>query len=139
MSMFQEHKYYHKLKWNIILFCSLLIFLSIIYIQFFSKDFSIKPFGLEVLIVKSNSMNPIIYKDDIVVIKKQDEYEIGDIISYKDVQGNTITHRIIEKNEDVYCTKGDNNNTKDDIPIHIENIQGKVISILYSSKGQAKR
>lgn len=83
-------------------------------------------------------MNPIIYKDDIVVIKEQDKYEIGDIISYKDVQGNTITHRIIEKKEDVYYTKGDNNNTKDDIPIHIENIQGKVISILYSSKGQAK-
>ena len=86
MSMFQEHKYYHKLKWNIILFCSLLIFLSIIYIQFFSKDFSIKPFGLEVLIVKSNSMNPIIYKDDIVILTFHniDEKEFIDIFLYEE-------------------------------------------------------
>ena len=99
MSMFQEHKLHHKirLKQNIILILSILLVLTIIYIQFFSKEMNIKPFGIEVLTVKSNSMSPIFKKQDIIIIQEQNEYKIGDIITYEANTGELVTHRIIEK------------------------------------------
>ena len=135
MSMFQEHKYYHKnrIRQNIILVCSVLLVLTIIYIQFFSKEMNIKPFGIEALIVKSNSMSPIFSKNDIIIIQEQNEYKVGDIVAYNN-NGEIITHRIIEKNGNEFYTKGDNNNTKDETPICVNDIKGKVIFILYSIK-----
>ena len=136
MSMFQVHKFYHKIKikQNIFLICSLLLVLVIFYVQFFSKEMNIKPFGIEVLIVKSNSMSPVFNKNDIIIIQEQKEYKIGDIVTYKANNGSIITHRIIEKDENEIYTKGDNNNTKDENPICIDDIKGKVIFILYSRK-----
>ena len=95
---------------------------------------NIKPFGIEVLIVKSNSMSPVFNKNDIIIIQEQKEYKIGDIVTYKANNGSIITHRIIEKDENEIYTKGDNNNTKDENPICIDDIKGKVIFILYSRK-----
>ena len=122
-----------RLKQNIILILSILLVLTIIYIQFFSKEMNIKPFGIEVLTVKSNSMSPIFKKQDIVIIQEQNEYKVGDIVAYIADDGNIVTHRIIEKNENGFYTKGDNNNTKDEVLIHSNNIIGKFKMILYSS------
>lgn len=126
---------YHKirLKQNIILICSVLLLLTIIYIQFFSKEMNIKPFGIETLIVKSNSMSPIFRKNDIIIIQEQKEYKVGDIITYKANNGELVTHRIIEKTENGFYTKGDNNNTKDECLIYDGEILGKVIYIFYSN------
>ena len=72
-------------------------------------------------------MKPTLKKDDYIVIKKQSEYEIGDIITYS-VEGDClVTHRIIEKYENAFITKGDNNNVADEKKIYKENILGKVI------------
>lgn len=93
---------------------------------------NIKPFGIEAFVVKSNSMSPIFNRNDIIIIKEQKEYKVGDIITYESNNGEIVTHRIIEKDENVFYTKGDNNNTKDEDPICISDIKGKVIFILYS-------
>lgn len=140
MSMFQEHKLYHKnkIKQNLILIFSVLLVIIIIYIQFFSREMSIKPFGIEVLIVKSNSMSPKFNKNDIIIIQEQKEYKVGDIVTYKADDGNIVTHRIIEIDENGFITKGDNNNTKDENPICINQIKGKVIYILNSTKDKQK-
>lgn len=98
-------------------------------LKFFSKDTNIKPFGIQILKVQSNSMNPEFRKEDIIVIKKEKEYEVGDIITFKTKDGNLITHRIIEKNENEFITKGDSNNTKDEEKITSSCIQGKVIFV----------
>lgn len=82
----------------------------------------------------SNSMNPIFKKNDIIIIQEQNEYKVGDIIAYIADDGNIITHRIIEKNENGFYTKGDNNNTKDETLIHSNNIIGKFKMVIYSSK-----
>ena len=85
---------------------------------------------LRTLIVKSNSMYPTLQKGDIILIKKYNNYKNGDIITY-DYEGNyLVTHRIIEKNNNFFITKGDNNNSKDDNFIQLDNIKGKVILIL---------
>ena len=123
-----------RLKQNIILILSILLVLTIIYIQFFSKEMNIKPFGIEVLKVKSNSMSPIFKKQDIIIIQEQNEYKIGDIITYEANTGELVTHRIIEKTENGFYTKGDNNNTKDEKEVSQKDIVGKAVYILHLNK-----
>ena len=136
MSLFQEHKLYHKHRlWeNLLLICSILLVLMIIYIQFFSSEMNIKPFGIQALRVMSDSMSPVFKKNDIIIIQEQNEYKVGDIVTYITDDGNIVTHRIIEENENGFYTKGDNNNAKDEALIYPNNIIGKFKIILYSSK-----
>lgn len=122
-------KSFKKLLSYFILILSILLVIVMITLKFFSKDTNIKPFGIQILKVQSNSMNPEFRKEDIIVIKKEKEYEVGDIITFKTKDGNLITHRIIEKNENEFITKGDSNNTKDEEKITSSCIQGKVIFV----------
>ena len=66
----------------------------------------------------------------IILIKKYNNYKQGDIVTYAEDSNYLITHRIIEKNNNSFKTKGDNNNSEDDKTIQLENIKGKVILIL---------
>ncbi len=110
----------------------LIILLSVFVIsyKFFFKDST--PFGVTILQVSSNSMVPVFKKGDFIIIKKQQTYNIGDIITYQVIDGNNkyyVTHRIIEKyeNESTYITKGDANNREDENKIYENEIRGKVI------------
>ncbi len=89
-------------------------------------------FGYTFFEVVSGSMSPEIEKWDVILVKIKDDFEVGDIISYK--SGDVIiTHRIMEINNDVYITKGDANNTMDN-PIKKDKIIGEVVDI-YSGMG----
>ena len=72
-------------------------------------------------------MYPKLEKGDIVLIKKYNNYIKGDIITYSFEDNYLVTHRIIEKNNEGFITKGDNNNSEDNELIKLENIKGKVI------------
>ena len=94
--------------------------------------------GIKTYVIISGSMEPNINIGDIVIAKsiknKEESIKVGDIISYRKGQ-NVITHRItnIEKDENGIlriATKGDNNNTEDSERILINNIEGKVITII---------
>ena len=94
--------------------------------------------GIKTYVIISGSMEPNIKIGDIVITKsiknKEESIKVGDIISYRKGQ-NVITHRItnIEKDENGIlriATKGDNNNTEDSERILINNIDGKVITII---------
>ena len=87
----------------------------------------IQPFGITILNVMSDSMKPTFEKGDKIVVKKQKDYEVGDIITYIDNDKNLITHRIIEKYEDGFITKGDNNNTEDKEKVRKNQVLGKII------------
>lgn len=68
--------------------------------------------GYSALIVLTGSMEPTIKAGEVIVIHEEDEYEIGDILTYR--EGNIlVTHRIIDKTETTYTTRGDANNTND--------------------------
>ncbi len=112
---------------NLFFISILCLVLFIIYSKFFSRNINIKPFGIQILIVSSNSMKPEFQKNDIIIIKEEKEYNIGDIVTFIDKEGNLVTHRIIEKYENAFYTKGDNNNTKDESKISYSEISGKVI------------
>ena len=112
---------------NLILILSIIFLIFVLFLKFYFPDRKIQPFGITILKVSSNSMKPTFKKDDYIVIKKQSEYEIGDIITYSLEENCLITHRIIEKYENAFITKGDNNNVADEKKIYKENILGKII------------
>lgn len=84
--------------------------------------------------VISESMSPRINKNDIIIVKrgyKNDEFRVGNIITFKNSDGEIITHRIEEivlsDLQNAYITKGDNNETVDEEIVRYEDIIGKVI------------
>jgi len=83
--------------------------------------------------VISESMEPEINVNDLIVIQKCEETKIKkrDIITYKKQDGSIVTHRIekIVKGEGqtLYITKGDNNPVEDVEEIKYEQIKGKYL------------
>ena len=83
--------------------------------------------GYSVLEIISGSMEPKFKIGDLIVIDtKITKFKEKDIVTFKDVNGEFVTHRIIEINEDEIITKGDNNNTIDEA-IEKEDIVGRYI------------
>lgn len=80
-------------------------------------------------VVLSGSMKPAIDENDLLVIHKQDSYEINDIVTYIDYENTPVTHRIIEINGSSVRTQGDANNVPDS-EFDVERIKGKVIAII---------
>lgn len=89
--------------------------------------------GISVFNIVSESMEPTINVNDLIVIKKCKESEIEnkDIITYKKDDGTAVTHRVIRKNkvngETIYTTKGDNNPVEDDGVIKYSQVHGKYV------------
>ncbi len=83
--------------------------------------------GYALLEVVSGSMEPIIHIGDMIVIDtKTTHYQENDIVTFYDVNGSFVTHRILSiKGEDM-ITKGDNNNSEDE-SIPLKNIVGKYV------------
>lgn len=126
---------------NIVITALLIIIIALniscIYQKFVLKQTPII-FGYSFAIVMSGSMEEEISVDDMIITQKQDNYNIGDIITFKvnnpKYNNNTVTHRIIEKTKDNnkvgFITKGDANNIEDEDIVYNENIVGKVIKIV---------
>ena len=118
----------YKRENQIIFILIILISVTIISIKFCLKDS--QPFGVTILRVSSNSLVPKFKKGDFIVIKKQEKYNVGDIITFEVIEENSkyyITHRIVEKNENKFITKGDANNKNDNYKVYENAIKGKVI------------
>ena len=95
-------------------------------VKILGKDYS-NIFGYTFFEVISGSMSPSIEKWDLILVKLDTEYEVGDVVSFKSGDAY-ITHRIVEKNDKTYITKGDANNTVDN-PITEDKIAGKVVKV----------
>ncbi len=94
-------------------------------------------FGYSVATVGSGSMEPTINTGDVIVNKKSDTYEVGDIITYySESESRYITHRIVQVNEDgSFRTQGDREGQPVDTkPVYYESIVGKVVKV-YPSGG----
>ncbi len=84
-------------------------------------------------VVQSGSMEPSIRVGDVIIIHAQQRYEKTDVITFKDAQKHTVTHRILEKKEitpPLYLTKGDANQAVDTEEIAHQSIIGKVILVI---------
>lgn len=123
---------------------SLLILIGVIVIMYFI-DFKLnekkgiyKPPLYSAYVIVSQSMEPSIMRQDVIVTRRINEADIkvGDVITFKSTDsryyGITITHRIeeimtLENGGIAYVTKGDNNNVADASIVNYDNILGKVI------------
>lgn len=84
--------------------------------------------GYSLLEVVSGSMEPTIHVGDMIIINtKASNYQENDIVTFLDVNGSFVTHRIVSINEEEMITKGDFNNTEDE-PTKIDKIVGKYVS-----------
>ena len=96
---------------------------------------SIYAFGLKLDIVLSDSMSPEFYKDDIVIVRAYNEYNVNDIIEFQ-LSGTSkpVTHRIISKTgtgkNAIFVTKGDANSESDRQEVKFSQVNGKVISVI---------
>ena len=68
----------------------------------------------KILTVQSNSMNPQFSVGDVLFVKPQSEYALGDVVSYNH-NGLIITHRIVEISDNNYICVGDNAQTSQTI------------------------
>jgi signal peptidase I len=81
----------------------------------------------------SYSMAPLINLGSVVIVRSQESYQIGDVISYYAQINNElviVTHRITEVSGNVYVTKGDANSLEDRELVRPRLIIGKVINII---------
>ena len=90
--------------------------------------------NIEIYTVTSESMKPRLNINDLIIVKKgyeNNQYKVGNIITFKNQKGEIITHRIsrIVKADlqNAYITKGDNNNAEDEELIKYDKVIGKVI------------
>lgn len=107
--------------------------LSVLYQRLVKRADSVSIFGFRSYIVLSGSMEPTLQVGDLIVSRQvgEEQVAVGDIITFQDADGLTVTHRvanIIPKDgETLYQTKGDHNNVNDVGLISIENIRGKYL------------
>lgn len=113
---------------TILIICLILVVsVYIVQIKIMNKKYA-NICGYTFFEVVTGSMANTINIGDVVIVKLNSEYAQNDIVVYES-NTNYITHRIIEINQNGIVTKGDNNNTEDEI-ISKEQILGKVISII---------
>ncbi len=83
--------------------------------------------GYGILDVISGSMEPTIKVGDLIVINTKDKnINVGDVVTFYDVDMAFVTHRVVSINDDIMITKGDANDSLDD-PIPLNNIVGKYV------------
>lgn len=111
---------------KIFLIIIIFILLFTLYSKFILKEQVIKLNKMAILVVVTGSMEPTIKSGEMIIIKELDEYNIDDIITYREDKNFLVTHRIVNKYENKYETKGDNNNLKDEA-IDKNQVEGKVI------------
>ena len=127
-SAIKDNKEYELAKnvlYNLVLSIFLTLVLAIIVV------YALK---LRLDIVKSDSMSPVFYKDDIVVVRACEEYNVGDIIEYQITKvTEPVTHRIVKKmgsgKNATFITQGDANGNSDGA-INYSQINGKVIAVI---------
>ena len=61
------------------------------------------------VIVNGNSMEPLYHRGDLVIIRAQPSYQVGDIVTYRHPQIGPVIHRIIGREVERFVFKGDHN------------------------------
>ena len=95
--------------------------------------FAVGLFPVQPTTVISGSMRPTLDVGDVVIIAKvsADTIKPGDIIQFREAEGITTVHRVIEIQEiegnTVFITQGDANRRPDANPVLPANVVGKVI------------
>lgn len=118
-----------------VLIFALTIVLSLLAERFIAKKAVPMAFGFSPLTVITPSMEPEIHPGDMIIIRSQSDYAVGDTVTYLLPDGkNSVTHEIIrtyvEGGTTYYITKGVNNDAEDPNPVAKQQVAGKVVLII---------
>lgn len=120
-----------KIIINAILIVSGIVLIAISALSITSYIFpggKVKIFGYTNAVVLSGSMEPSINVGDMLFVKKQGSYQVGDIVAFIPKERNIwVTHRIIAEDNEGFQTKGDNNNSADLNKVNKDDIIGRVV------------
>lgn len=79
------------------------------------------------VIVDGNSMEPGFHLGDLVLVRTEPSYQVGDAVTYQNKEmGKFVFHRIIETELDRFILKGDNNPWLDSYHPNQDEIVGKL-------------
>jgi signal peptidase I len=65
------------------------------------------------VIVNGNSMQPLYQQGDLVIVHKAVDYQVGDIVTYRNPDIGPVIHRIVGQQDDQFILKGDHNTWTD--------------------------
>jgi signal peptidase I len=63
--------------------------------------------------VRGNSMVPAMLNDDIVLLRRADDYDVGDAVAYRHPDMGVVLHRIVEDDGVRFTLRGDNKDSLD--------------------------
>ncbi len=109
---------------------NLFVVIAIVIALFLGATILLPRFDYHLIIIKSGSMEPTIGTGSAVIIKKEDAYAVGDVITFVRAKDGLITHRIVAINDNggvFYTTKGDANESTDVSHVGADDVRGKVI------------
>jgi signal peptidase I len=79
------------------------------------------------ILIIGNSMEPNFHRGDLIIVHPASEYNVGDIIAYRNIElKSNVFHRIIEQEYGRYTLKGDNNSWLDSYQPSREEVIGKL-------------
>ncbi len=85
--------------------------------------------GIHSFVVLTGSMEPFVNPGDLVLVNKEDYYNVGDVVAFS-TRGTIIVHRIHSVEDNYIITKGDANNYIDPWKIRPDKIIGKAFAVL---------
>ncbi len=77
-----------------------------------------------------NSMVPSIESGTLIIVQPDEPYLLGDIIAFVNEDEINVVHRIVEKNDEGFVTKGDNNTSNDEDIVPYDDVLGRAIFII---------
>lgn len=81
------------------------------------------------VVVSGHSMEPTLMPGDLVVVKRVDEAEVGDIVVYRPPTepAARVVHRVVERDGDALELQGDNNDWRDPFAVSQDDVIGEVL------------
>ena len=118
------------IKYITYLLLSILVLFSL-YTVVMTKIFHepyVNVFGYTYFVVATGSMSGTVEVGDVVFVRINDSYQVGDIVTFKE-QNSFITHRVMRVDDNRIITRGDVNNT-DDEPVPKSDVIGRVVFVV---------
>ena len=104
----------------------LIIFISLWNIKSLKSEVLPMPFDMAMAVILTDSMEKELSVNDLVIIKKTNDYTIDDVVAF-DAGDKIVVHRIIRIDDNgIITTKGDANEDEDP-SISVDKIKGEVI------------
>ncbi|PLX20928.1 hypothetical protein C0584_04045 [Candidatus Parcubacteria bacterium] len=118
----------HKIKIIIFEFILIVILLVPVYLNSYSFFF----------LIVSDSMNPLIVKNDIVIVKNKnielEDYSDKIIAFFNPLESKVFVHRVVRVDGEYLITKGDSSSFSDDYLVSEEYVIGEIIKVFKTSK-----